>query len=403
MRSRILVFSFIAIWLIHSGWTVYGLHEDTICPWFANATFTQGTTVDMGKIYHLFALEMEQACTTIPYQPDCYYNQLVRHACFQVHQRELGIVDVDPNLYFPELSYHQRIALPPHLQLSFSQPKDLRIAYLLLFHQNLEQLKRLVHTIYHPYNVYVIHVDKKVDNIQEVRNFALQYRNIAVVERRFDIAWGSVEMVYATLEGLFTLLDVAEWDFVINLSAADYPLCTEEELTSILSASGNMNFDASYKMGDDHHRKKEVCMTCGRRVSSMGLERPALNGIEIHGSAQWFVYHRSFVEYLRHSSMARVVLAYYETWCVPDEGYFATVLMNSPFAHTLVRNNLRYYRFHSSHPDILGVQDFPELVKTKACFARKFDPAVDGTVLDLIDEWRSSKPSQDKRTLQNYV
>ncbi len=51
-------------------------------------------------------------------------------------------------------------------------------------------------------------------------------------------------MVFATLEGIFLLLDLSEnWDFVINLSASDYPLCSDAELSLRLENNVENNFD----------------------------------------------------------------------------------------------------------------------------------------------------------------
>jgi len=39
-----------------------------------------------------------------------------------------------------------------------------------------------------------------------------------------------------------------------------------------------------------------------------------------------------------------------------------------------------------THPRILGIEDFDNLMKTKALFARKFDITVDKEILNKIDE-----------------
>ena len=40
----------------------------------------------------------------------------------------------------------------------------------------------------------------------------------------------------------------------------------------------------------------------------------------------------------------------------------------------------------SAHPEILGRDDFDDLLKSSALFARKFDSRVDDEILDMIDE-----------------
>jgi Core-2/I-Branching enzyme len=67
-----------------------------------------------------------------------------------------------------------------------------------------------------------------------------------VLHQSFDVIWGGIEMVYATLESIFALLDISDkWEFVINLSSTDYPLCTDEELSTYLGTRKGSNFDVA--------------------------------------------------------------------------------------------------------------------------------------------------------------
>jgi protein xylosyltransferase len=98
--------------------------------------------------------------------------------------------------------------------------------------------------IYHLSNTYIIHVDSKSLDKDDVIALVSSMPNVGVMPKSFDVTWGGISMVYAELEGIFTLLDVDPyWDFVINLSSADYPLCTQEELMNYLHNHGNNNFD----------------------------------------------------------------------------------------------------------------------------------------------------------------
>lgn len=55
-----------------------------------------------------------------------------------------------------------------------------------------------------------------------------------------------MKQVYATLEGLFTALDIGQWDYIVNLSGSDYPLCSDSEFKSRLGA--NNNYDMTFKL-----------------------------------------------------------------------------------------------------------------------------------------------------------
>lgn len=63
--------------------------------------------------------------------------------------------------------------------------------------------------------------------------------------------------------------------------------------------------------------------------------------------------------------------------------------MNSPYAGTIVNDNLRYIEWNdpaSGSPAVLCRRDFPKIARAPHLFARKFDMFVDNEVLDLIDQ-----------------
>jgi hypothetical protein len=86
------------------------------------------------------------------------------------------------------------------------------------------------------------------------------------------------------------------------------------------------------------------------------------------------------------STHPRVVRFYRRTFA-PDESFFQTIVMNSPLAPRVVNNDLRFESWEedSDHPAILTVDDLPEIVRSEALFAKKFDVAVDAEVMDRID------------------
>jgi hypothetical protein len=71
---------------------------------------------------------------------------------------------------------------------------------------------------------------------------------------------------------------------------------------------------------------------------------------------------------------------------VPDEIFFQTLVMNSPFRDRIT-DPLRYIAWDgdSDNPRILTMADLDALMASSSLFARKFDPAVDAEVLDRID------------------
>lgn len=78
---------------------------------------------------------------------------------------------------------------------------------------------------------------------------------------------------------------------------------------------------------------------------------------------------------------------YYGT-LLPEDGFLATLIMNSKYADCVVwkdENQSETLTFHSQivvHPKILTEKDIPEIESSNCFFARKFDSSVDKNVID---------------------
>jgi hypothetical protein len=72
---------------------------------------------------------------------------------------------------------------------------------------------------------------------------------------------------------------------------------------------------------------------------------------------------------------------------IPDEMFFHTIIMNSPYKPKVFNDNLRYVDWAEAKPNpkILTRDDLPKLLASEKLFARKFDTSVDTEVQDLID------------------
>jgi hypothetical protein len=94
------------------------------------------------------------------------------------------------------------------------------------------------------------------------------------------------------------------------------------------------------------------------------------------------------------------VLRFHRHVWIPDELYVPTVLMNSEHAVDVIGENLWHIEWPPAparHPDVLTREAMPRLRESatnggdfggparRKLWARKFDTAVDGDVLDLID------------------
>lgn len=98
---------------------------------------------------------------------------------------------------------------------------------------------------------------------------------------------------------------------------------------------------------------------------------------------------RAFVEYcvVGWDNLPRTLLMYYTNFVSAPEGYFQTIICNTPdFAPTAVNHDLHYISWDvppKQHPHVLSLADADAMIGSGAPFARKF--ARDDPVLDKID------------------
>jgi hypothetical protein len=73
---------------------------------------------------------------------------------------------------------------------------------------------------------------------------------------------------------------------------------------------------------------------------------------------------------------------------VPDESFFQTVIMNSPYRNSVINNDRRHieWRRGPEHPRIWRHEDLNELLSSNAFFARKFNADVDDRIIRALEE-----------------
>lgn len=109
----------------------------------------------------------------------------------------------------------------------------------------------------------------------------------------------------------------------------------------------------------------------------------------ISGSA-WMILSRSFVEYCiwGWDNLPRIMLMYYANFVSSPEGYFQTVICNTPeFRATALNHDMHYISWDNppkQHPRTLTLNDANKMINSGAAFARKFKR--DSPMLDKIDK-----------------
>ncbi|KAI3360059.1 hypothetical protein L3Q82_013853 [Scortum barcoo] len=289
-----------------------------------------------------------------------------------------------------------------------------RVAFVLVVHGRASrQFQRLFKAVYHTSHYYYIHVDQRSNYLhREVLSLAGRYPNVRVTPWRMSTIWGGASLLTMYLRSMDDLLKMADWswDFFINLSAADYPIRTNEQLVAFLSKYRNMNFIKSHGRDNARFIRKQgldrLFFECDTHMWRLG-DRKIPEGVAVDGGSDWFLVNRRFVDYVVNSRDELVVSMkrFYAYTLLPAESFFHTVLENSAHCETMVDNNLRLTNWNRKlgckcqykhivdwcgcSPNDFKPSDLPRFQQASrpTFFARKFEASVSQEIINQLDSY----------------
>ncbi|NP_001165868.1 xylosyltransferase 1 [Danio rerio] len=304
-----------------------------------------------------------------------------------------------------------------------------RIAFMLVVHgRATRQVQRLFKAIYHTSHFYYIHVDQRSNYLhRQMVALAHQYPNVRVTSWRMSTIWGGASLLTMYLQSMKDLLAMRDWswDFFINLSAADYPIRTNDQLVAFLSKYRNMNFIKSHGRDNARFIRKQgldrLFFECDTHMWRLG-DRKIPEGISVDGGSDWFLLNRMFVEYVINTQddLVTNMKRFYAYTLLPAESFFHTVLENSPHCESMVDNNLRITNWNRKlgckcqykhivdwcgcSPNDFKPSDLPRFQQTTrpTFFARKFEASVNQEIVNQLDVFLFGSLPQGTPGLKAY-
>ncbi|KAG0454809.1 hypothetical protein HPP92_023759 [Vanilla planifolia] len=270
------------------------------------------------------------------------------------------------------------------------------------------RMLRLLLAVYHPRNRYMLHLSHDAPEAERAALASAArlavpviraFGNVDVVGKAGAMTYMGSSALAATLHAAAMLLRLdGGWDWFVTLSAADYPLVTQDDLIHAFSSlPRDLNFiDHTSDLGwKEFHRVQPIIVDAGIYLSKRSQyfqaseKRKTPESFKFFTGSPWVILSRSFIDYCIQGwdNLPRSLLLYFTNVILPQEGYFHSVICNSPeFQNTTVNNDLRYKEWDNSpqmEPLLLNISHFQNMVETGIPFARKFRE--DDAVLDKID------------------
>jgi hypothetical protein len=263
--------------------------------------------------------------------------------------------------------------------------------FLIQAHKDVDQLNTLVEQLCDADFLVYVNLDRKwrVDP-------AAVHPAARQVAHRIDVHWGTFSQVQAVLHSLAQILEeVPEFDKVLFMSAQDFPLLSNARLKDVLAAlRGRELIDTvPFGMGPGHwaaayryqffypgHGGPLLRLACGvanRVMRATGLRRRMPGGLKAYGGGSWWSMSRECARaILERVRREPGLLRFFRSVACPDEMFFQTLVMDSPFGERVLGKNFRYVQWPENgarNPEVLGEGDLVRIVQSGAHFCRKID------------------------------
>jgi len=300
----------------------------------------------------------------------------------------------------------------------------MRIAYIISAYKSPNLLIRLVQRLHTPTSLFLIHVDKRTDKkVYYEMVSGLTHLSNVIFLKRHNCHWGDFGHVRATLKGLTYLFqNEVDFDYLFLLTGQDYPIKSNAYIASFLSQAKEKEFISYYQFPNNwgrdggmsrielwHFRyledwplrsldafvhlpskrefKSRVKAIVYASVNMMFAKRTLPGNMRPFGGPGYWCITRKCAKFINTFVTRNPELVKFFRYVdIPDEIFFHTIILNSPFAQNVINDDLRCIDISDRRgPRIWQKRDLEMLTQSKALIARKFDTAVDSEILDLID------------------
>jgi hypothetical protein len=284
----------------------------------------------------------------------------------------------------------------------------MKIAYIIAAHRNPEQLARLIDRLDDEGISFLIHINKKEEEMYQASYERLAGRENVHFVTRVPVRWSGFGLVRGFLMGIQAICESGlNVDYAINLSGQDYPIkpnrvikqrLAEYEGRTILE-SFPLPYESWQGNGGLFRIEPYYFRILGKYYSYPPAKmrwlphkkREVPHGLKPYGGSAWWCFNPETLTYVNdfvQTKVGRDVIRFFEhAWGSP-ELFFQTVLVNSLLADDIVNDNLWQIDWIPgvARPVLFTSKHFESLRDSDGLFARKFDPAIDAEILDLIDE-----------------
>lgn len=307
----------------------------------------------------------------------------------------------------------------------------MKIVYIILAYKLPAMLNRLVDRIEDGSSLILIHVDRKTDDAtyQAMTQRLGGRPKVHFLRERFVCNWADFGRVAASLAALRKFVsDGGVDDRIVLLSGQDYPLKPPIDVKAYFDVRPEISFIDNFPMPKPGWQIDGGMYLLERGRAASGLSaweiirqlgslieadqsdssprrRLPLRLVPFCGSSWWALTYDCASYVVQFVDEHPEIVEFFDNVVVPDEMFFQTILLNSPFRDKILSDDLHLIEWSEGGIRTFNASDFGRLVMSNKLFARKFDLHHNIEILDLLDEyldqdaWAPDAANLDNRDL----
>lgn len=266
-------------------------------------------------------------------------------------------------------------------------------AYLIMAHNQLDLLCKLIKELDYELNDIYIHIDKKAGEIDEEKIRSCVKKSNLFFTERISVTWGGESQIECEMI-LFRAAAVRNYQYYHMLSGVDFPIKTQETIHEFFDKNDGKEFieywnrdqnQYSYRIRYYYYLQEKIgtytydVKTLMLRVRSklsllkqklMGVDRLKDIKFEIKIGPNWVSVTDKFVRYLLENES--IINNFFKQGIAADELFVQTLCWNSEFKSYIYEGgSTRLIDWNRGKPYVWTESDLDEIKNSSCLFARK--------------------------------
>ena len=293
---------------------------------------------------------------------------------------------------------------------------DMKHAFLIIAHNDCEQIKNLVNALDDRENDIFLHLDRKSSITENDIGSQVKYSEIKIY-KCFDIRWGADSQAKCEIFLLREAINNNKYIYYHILSGSDYPIKSMKEIKDFFQNHEGkefIHFDNKTASKHAYERvlyyhplnnfykisKYKFIHRLFFLIDDLCISFQKIFGIQkkcefkiIQKGCNWCSLSHNFVLYLLDQEEKILRLIKYSE--CSDEIFIQTIIVNSPYINNLYKpsfdndydqcaRHIIWDKNNNKYPKTLTLEVLSELRSTYAVFARKFSSSKSSELIDIL-------------------